>query len=419
MDTIQLMVDNDLLSLSQAEEARRLAGSRGGPALRYVQERDFLSEMETVSFMVRASNLHYIKLNSVELDQDAARQLDPALRRELLALPVRKSRTALAVAMVDPLDRGSIDRIREATAYQVLPFIAGLSEIEKALERVERTEKALRVARVPPPPTPAADAPVLRWGRVDTRHTLRDFVAPDDVKAEIGRAVETLSGSSDKGWLLLIRGEPEAGKSHLINGMLQEIHKNNRKMAMGLFAGRDFAGELFSAMKSGSKKEFQSSLMSLDLLVIDGMEFMEGREKLQRVVLKLLNLMVWRGKSAVLAWRPWLGAAGFEEGLKDYIVNNQEITLAPRAGRDLPAAVEEAARDNHRDAARFRELIESASTRHEVVEVVRRALLERIATMNGHGPEGSVVLGRVARVAQVLEEENLPLALRLWKNLAL
>ncbi|MEM9191810.1 MAG: hypothetical protein AAGF12_21745 [Myxococcota bacterium] len=66
-------------------------------------------------------------------DPHARQRLDGSMAAGLLAYPVRSSPAGLVVAMVDPSDRHSVQEIRYAVGSDVLPTVARVSDLQRAI----------------------------------------------------------------------------------------------------------------------------------------------------------------------------------------------------------------------------------------------------------------------------------------------
>lgn len=88
---------------------------------------------------------------------EALAKVSGAIAVQLMALPIRASAAGLIVAMAAPTDRHALSELRRVVGGEVLPTVARVSELKRALEA------AYPGVAAPPPPKapPASDPPLL------------------------------------------------------------------------------------------------------------------------------------------------------------------------------------------------------------------------------------------------------------------
>ncbi len=91
---------------------------------------------------------------------------------------------------------------------------------------------------------------------------------------------------------LFIYGNSGLGKTHLLNAIGNEVAYNMPTKKIGFVSGNDFIDALQKARKSGNTDEFKTSFYDLDLLLIDDIQFIAGKEWTQEVFFSIFTRLV-------------------------------------------------------------------------------------------------------------------------------
>ena len=76
------------------------------------------------------------------------------------------------------------------------------------------------------------------------------------------------------------------GKTHLIQAIGNAVRKNNPNKKIKYVTSERFTSEIISALRSGSIRpndvdDFKKRWRNIDLLIIDDIQFVAGKEKIQ------------------------------------------------------------------------------------------------------------------------------------------
>ncbi len=121
---------------------------------------------------------------------------------------------------------------------------------------------------------------------------------------------------------LFIYGGVGLGKTHLIQAIGNRIIKNNPAKKIKYVTSEKFTSEVVSAMRSGSIRpndidEFKKRWRELDLLIIDDVQFLAGKEKTQDEFFHTFNALYNAGKQVILSSdRPPKSIQTLEERLR-------------------------------------------------------------------------------------------------------
>ncbi len=99
---------------------------------------------------------------------------------------------------------------------------------------------------------------------------------------------------------LFIYGGVGLGKTHLIQSIGNEILKNNPQLKIKYISSERFTTELIDSIKNRKIDEFKSEYQQIDLLIIDDIQFISGKEKTQEEFFHIFNSLYQKNKQIVL-----------------------------------------------------------------------------------------------------------------------
>jgi len=100
---------------------------------------------------------------------------------------------------------------------------------------------------------------------------------------------------------LFIWGPSGLGKTHLITATAGEMKKNNSNLNIVYVTGETFASEIINAIHTKSTSEFQNKYRKADVLLVDDIQFIAGKESTQEEFFHTFNALYQDGKQIVLA----------------------------------------------------------------------------------------------------------------------
>ena len=99
---------------------------------------------------------------------------------------------------------------------------------------------------------------------------------------------------------LFIYGGVGLGKTHLLQAVGHAMLKNNPNLKILYVSSEKFTNEFVSAVKEGRAKEFKDRYRGVDLLLIDDIQFIGGKEQTQEEFFHTFNELHQQGKQVVL-----------------------------------------------------------------------------------------------------------------------
>ncbi|HPI67012.1 MAG TPA: chromosomal replication initiator protein DnaA [bacterium] len=100
---------------------------------------------------------------------------------------------------------------------------------------------------------------------------------------------------------LFVYGGVGLGKTHLLQAIGHEILKNNPKCSLLYVTSEQFTNQFIFAIRSQKIKEFQEKFRKLDILIIDDIQFISGKEQTQEQLFHTFNDLYQNNRQIILS----------------------------------------------------------------------------------------------------------------------
>ena len=136
---------------------------------------------------------------------------------------------------------------------------------------------------------------------LNPRYTFENFIVGEN--NELARAA-CYAVSQNLGHLynpIFIYGGVGLGKTHLLQSVGNEVLRNNPDIRIKYTTADWFTGELVESIRNQKVAEFKEAYQKADLLIIDDIQFLSGREKTQDEFFHIFNTLYQANKQIVLS----------------------------------------------------------------------------------------------------------------------
>ena len=100
---------------------------------------------------------------------------------------------------------------------------------------------------------------------------------------------------------LFIYGGTGLGKTHILQAVGNEIIKNFKKKKIQYIPSEKFTSEVVSAIKNHQMEAFKTKYKNVDVLIIDDIQFIAGKEKTQEEFFNIFNVLYENNKQIILS----------------------------------------------------------------------------------------------------------------------
>ena len=154
---------------------------------------------------------------------------------------------------------------------------------------------------------------------INPRYTFDNFVVGECNRLAFAAARAVAENPGESYNPLYIYGGSGLGKTHIIQAIGNYIRKNNRKLKVLYVSSEKFVNDLVSAIrnKQGNAIDFREKYRSVDVLMIDDIQFVTGKEKTQEELFHTFNDLYQMNKQIIFASdRAPKDIVGLEERLR-------------------------------------------------------------------------------------------------------
>lgn len=159
--------------------------------------------------------------------------------------------------------------------------------------------------------------PQIVNSRLNPSYSFLNFVEGDcnRLARSAGVAVAKKPGTTSFNPLMLYGGVG-VGKTHLVQAIGNEIKKNLPDKIVLYVDQNDFTNQFLNALQNHKIQEFQNYYLQVDLLILDDVQFLAGREKTQEMFFHIFNQLHQSGKQIIMTSDcPPRDLKGFQERL--------------------------------------------------------------------------------------------------------
>ena len=233
-----------------------------------------------------AVNLWFGDLKLVSLDENEAVFVSPTnLKKKII-------RQRFAISMADKLNE-ILGFEPEVVIYSSENGEVDLSLAKKEAEKEESQRQPVAINQ-----TKSAEE-LFR-----SEYTFENFVVGSSNKfansAAVAVANQDYSHFSKKDYNpLFIYGPSGVGKTHLLYAIVNKILNNFPNKKIVYVKGEEFANQLFTAIRKHSTDEFKNKYREADVLLIDDIHFVAGKESLQEEFFNTFNAIFDANKQMI------------------------------------------------------------------------------------------------------------------------
>ena len=153
----------------------------------------------------------------------------------------------------------------------------------------------------------------LQYNRIDPNKRFENFITGSSNKLAYEASLKVSENISYYN-PLYIYGGVGMGKTHLLNSIGLELKKNNKVM---FISAERFMYQFVKSIKSNDMVKFKEYFRSTDILLIDDIQFMNGKEAMQEEFFHTFNALLDKGSQIIIsADRPPLKLDRVQERIK-------------------------------------------------------------------------------------------------------
>lgn len=212
--------------------------------------------------------------------------------------PVQLKDHTLVVVVPDSFTKGGIERRYQSLVEQLASAACG-REIYLSLQISEQSPD-----RSDPPQLGQSESPSLQTHStlpLNPDYSFDRFIRGKNNHLAYAASIAAAEAPGKAYNPLFIHGSVGLGKTHLLQAVGNFIVSSNRSMTMLYTTSEQFAIELINAIRTNSTPSFREKYRRIDLLLLDDVQFLEGKEATEEELFHTFNELYGNEKQIVLS----------------------------------------------------------------------------------------------------------------------
>lgn len=135
---------------------------------------------------------------------------------------------------------------------------------------------------------------------INTEYRFENFISGNSNQFAAAAAIAVANNPATIYNPLFIYGGVGLGKTHLLNAIGNKIKETDADSAVCYYSSEKFTNELINAIRYGKMEEFRNKFRSIDVLLIDDVQFIAGKERTQEEFFHTFNSLYDSHKQIVV-----------------------------------------------------------------------------------------------------------------------
>lgn len=239
-------------------------------------------------------------LTDLETEVSKANFLTLFKRTSLVSLEEGVATIAAPSTMIiDLIQKKFLDTLKK-TVDKHVGIDTKIIFIPKSIETERNTDSGpLFAQEIVSPAQPTAT--IGHLPRVRKDYTFQNFAVSGSNQLAYVSATTVAKRVGESYNPLFIYGPVGVGKTHLMQAIANEVYKNDPNKKISYITSEEFTNEVVEAIRTNDTARMKKRFRDIDLLIIDDIQFVAGKERVQEELFHTFNTLVDKGSQIVLS----------------------------------------------------------------------------------------------------------------------
>ncbi len=231
-----------------------------------------------------------------------------------------KNEGGVVVSVPNNFSKEWLENKYNKLVFKILKTLDG--EIREVLYAVERGPQKQREASLPVPQNEESqlefqELHIDKSTNLSPRYGFDNFIVGPFNELAHAASLAIVKNPGSVYNPLFIYGGVGLGKTHLLQAVGNQLVKDFSQKRIRYMSSEKFTSEIVSAIRNHKVDGFRSFYRELDVLIVDDVQFLSGKDKTQEELFHTFNTLHERGKQIIFSSdRPPKSIAGLEERLR-------------------------------------------------------------------------------------------------------
>lgn len=140
-----------------------------------------------------------------------------------------------------------------------------------------------------------------REASLNEKYTFDTYVVSDSNKLPTSAAIAVAEKPARAYNPLFVWGDSGLGKTHLMHAIGNYAHQLNPKLRIKYVSSEEFTNDYINSVRDDRQESFKRRYRDLDILMVDDIQFLQGKEGTQEEFFHTFNALQQNGKQIVLS----------------------------------------------------------------------------------------------------------------------
>jgi len=186
-----------------------------------------------------------------------------------------------------------IERIYETKYGEKKYLVINIEEFKKEITKKNKNNNEIKSKK-------PIEISVNTFTNINNKYLFNNFVCGPSNQFAHAASLAVANNPATTYNPLFIYGGVGLGKTHLIHAIGNEIIKNNKKFKVSYYSSEKFMNELVNCIRYGKMEEFRTKFRNMDVLLIDDIQFIAGKERTQEEFFHTFNALYESHKQIIV-----------------------------------------------------------------------------------------------------------------------